>query len=221
MRHTTSNLESIQSEGRRLVEAVRRDPDATVPQYPGWSLSDLASHTASIHGRSVLICEELPTERISAPRLPEGMTAVDWCEMTLAEMVEAFRAADPTTAVWAFGPSQNIGFWENRMLIETGVHRWDADQAHGDPDPLTSQVAVAGLDEFADMWLPHLGEVQELEAHAVDQDRRWIYPGSGSQASVSATASDIYLSMLGRTSTVTLPDDWHLAVNSLAPPPKR
>ena len=46
---SASNLESIQSEGQRFVEAVRRDPDAPVPQYPGWSLSDLASHTASVH----------------------------------------------------------------------------------------------------------------------------------------------------------------------------
>ena len=218
---SASNLESIQSEGQRFVEAVRRDPDAPVPQYPGWSLSDLASHTASVHGRSVIICEELPAERVSAPRLPGGMSAIDWCEMTLARMVEAFRVADSTTPVWAFGPDQNIGFWENRMVIETGVHRWDADQAHGDPDPLTSHVAVAGLDEFADMWLPHLGEVHALETYATDLDRSWKFPEGQSNVTLSAPASDIYLALLGRSSPVTLPDEWHLAVHSLAPPPKR
>ena len=215
------NLESIQSEGQRFVKAVRRDPDAPVPQYPGWSLSDLASHTASIHGRSVLICEESPTERVSAPRLPEGMSAIEWCERTLEKMIDAFRSADPTTAVWALGPNQNIGFWETRMVIETGVHRWDADQAHGDPDRLTDHVALEGLDEFDDMWLPHLGDVQTYGVHAADLNRSWSFAGAGSGVSVSAPASDIYLALIGRTSTVTLPEDWHLAVHSLAPPPKR
>lgn len=215
------NLALIESEGRRLVAAARRDPDRAVPQYPGWTLADLASHTASIHARTVLICEELPQERISSPRLPEGVDPVDWCEETLVKMLRALAEADPATPVWAFGPEPVLGFWEIRMLIETGVHRWDAEQALGDPGPLHVRVAEAGLDEFPGMWLPHLGDVQTLGVITADLGRSWVF-GEGHPAEhVEGSASDIYLRLLSRPSSVDLPEDWATAVDGLAPPPKR
>ena len=57
---SADNIASIEAEGRRLAQAIRREPTREVPQYPGWSLGDLASHTASIHARTVLICEQVP-----------------------------------------------------------------------------------------------------------------------------------------------------------------
>jgi len=218
---SAENLALIESEGRRLADAVRRDPKRAVPQYPGWTLADLASHTASIHARTVLICRDLPKERISAPRLPEGMDSVQWCEETLVEMVEALTEADPTTPSWAFGPDQVLGFWETRMMIETGVHRWDAEQAFGKPEPLHDRVASAGLDEFENLWLSPLGDVQDLVVSATDLGRTWRYGEQGSAASVNGPASEIYLRLISRPSTVVLPADWAQAVDSLPPPPKR
>ena len=85
---SADNLSLIDSEGMRLAAACRRDPERAVPQYPGWTLADLASHTASIHGRTSIICEDLPTGRISAPRLPDGMDPIDWCQQSLQEMLD-------------------------------------------------------------------------------------------------------------------------------------
>lgn len=218
---SAENLAGIESEGRRLAQAARRDPERTVPQYPDWTLADLASHTASIHGRTTLICRELPEERVSAPRLPEGMDPIDWYEETLDEMLEALREADPDAPCWAFGPEPNVGFWERRMVIETGVHRWDAYQALGEEDRLTDLVARSGLDEFGDMWLPHLGDVPTLQVTATDMGRSWVYGEGEPAASVDGTASDIYLRLLSRPSPVDLPGEWAEAVDSLAPPPKR
>lgn len=218
---SAENLAGIESEGRRLARAARRDPGMPVPQYPDWALADLASHTASIHGRTALICRELPEERVSAPRLPEGMDPIDWYEETLDDMLEALRAADPDAPCWAFGPEPNVGFWERRMVIETGVHRWDAYQAFGEEDRLTDLVARSGLDEFGDMWLPQLGELPTLRVTATDMDRSWIYGEGEPAVSVDGTASDIYLRLLSRQSPVELPGEWAEAVDSLAPPPKR
>ena len=99
--HSAETLEVIKSQGQRLADAVRRDPGRMVPQYPDWTLADLASHTASVHGRTVLICRQLPQDRISAPRLPEGMDSVEWYELNLGEMVGALSDADPSTPTWA------------------------------------------------------------------------------------------------------------------------
>lgn len=214
-------LAGIESEGRRLGYAARRDPDKPVPQYPEWTLADLAAHTASIHGRTAVICTELPKERISAPTLPEGKDVVEWYEETLDVMLAALTEADPTSPCWGFGPEPSVGFWEKRMVIETGVHRWDAYQAHGEEDRLTDLVARSGLEEFGDMWLPHLGDVHTLQVAATDLDETWVYGDGDATAAVEGSASELYLRLVSRPSTVNLPDDWAEAVDGLAPPPKR
>ena len=203
------------------MAAVRRDPARLVPQYPEWTLSDLASHTASIHGRTVIICREHPQERISAPRLPENRDAADWCEETLEEMVAALRESDPSTRVWTFGSEPSIGFWERRMVVETGVHRWDASDAFGVAEGLTERVAEAGLDEFAQNYLSRLGDVETLEVVATDLGRSWIYGTGDPTASVEGTASDLYLRLVARQSPVELPLAWAAAVDGLPSPPKR
>lgn len=215
------NLASIESEGRRLSAAARSNPDGEVPQYPGWTLADLASHTASIHGRTVLICSQLPEERISAPRLPEGADPIDWFDETLEQMLAALRDIDPDTRVWGFGPDPTLGFWERRMVIETGMHRWDAEQAIGRLDGLTDHVAGSALDEFPIMWQPHMGDLPTLKVVATDLDRSWVYGSGDPEYTVEGSASDLYLSLVSRPSSVELPTEWARAVDSLAPPPKR
>lgn len=215
------DLGLIQSEGMRLAEAARKDPGRAVPQYPGWDLADLASHVASIHGRTVAICRDLPQKRISAPRLPDGTDPIDWYVANLQEMIKALATVDLAAASWAFGPNQVVGFWATRMLVETGVHRWDAEQAIGEPGALLGRVAEAGLDEFAVIWLAPLGDVQPLRLAATDLARTWTYGEGEPQNEVEGSASDIYLRLASRPSAVNLPDDWSAAVDSLAPPPKR
>ncbi|HEU4895390.1 MAG TPA: maleylpyruvate isomerase family mycothiol-dependent enzyme [Acidimicrobiia bacterium] len=217
---SAENLASIESEGRRLGRTARREPDRPVPQYPGWTLADLAVHTAAIHGRTALICQQLPTERISSPPTPEDTDVLDWYDETLDGMLAALSAADPESPCWGFVPESNVGFWERRMVVETGVHRWDAFQAFGEEDRLTDHVARTGLDEFADMWLLRLGDVQPLLVTATDLGLSWVF-GQGGGLEVEGTASDIFLRLMSRPSPIRLPEDWAAAVDELDPPPKR
>jgi uncharacterized protein (TIGR03083 family) len=160
-------------------------------------------------------------ERVSAPRLPDNMGPIDWYEETLEELLLELRRADPAAMVWSFGPDQTIGFWERRMVVETGVHRWDGEQAIARNEPLTNRVAEEGLDEFAGMWLPHLGDLGPLEVMALDLDRTWVYGKGDPLVRVEGSASDLHLRLMARPSPIELPDDWAAAVDSLAPPPRR
>lgn len=210
------NLQVIADEGERLLAFATVDPERTVPQYPAWTLRDLITHVASIHGRTVTICRKLPTERVPAPQLPEGRDPFDWYQLNLSAMIEALEGAEPEAEVWSFTPPHNVSTWERRMVIETGLHRWDAQQAVEDPDPLLDHVAVSGLDEFSLMWLPRLTDLPALEFVAADTKGSWKF-GDGEATTVTGTGSDLFLRLMARPG-VELPTEWAAAVNSLRSP---
>ncbi len=203
-----------------MALACRRDPDVAVPHYPDWSLADLASHTGSIFGRTTVVATELPTEKVSAPRLPEGADPIDWYEEQLEAMLEALVAADPEASCWAFAHGSNVGFWEVRMVCEIGVHRWDAFEAHGEADRLLDVVATLGLEEFRLWYVPMIDAGGGLELHATDLDQTWVY-GEPPTTRIEGSASDLYLRLMQRTSPVALPEDWAEAVDAFGKPPKR
>ena len=215
-------LGEIRSEGEHVLELGRLDRERPVPQYPGWLITDLVSHLGGNHARTTIICREFPTERPSAPRPPEGSDILDWYQGNLEEMLIALEESDPDAPVWGFWPVSTIGLWEKRMVIETGLHRWDADQAFGDPAPLTALMGRTALDEFVDMWVPRLGEVPGvLEVTATDLGESWSFGSGSGKGTATGSASDIYLRLMSRPSPVELPDEWAAVIDSLEPPPKR
>ena len=137
-------------------------------------------------------------------------------------MLKALEESDAEASVWGFWPESTMGLWEKRMVIETGLHRWDADQAFGDPAPLTALVGRTALDEFGDMWVPRLGEVPGvLEVTATDLGESWSFGSGAGKGSATGSASDIYLRLMSRPSPVELPDEWAAVIDALEPPPKR
>lgn len=214
------SIETIESEGKRILDLGREDLTRPVPQYPDWTMAGLLAHTGAILGRTSLICRDLLTERPQSPRPGEDDDVADWFEERLNEVLAVFGECDPAAPVWGFVPEPTVGMWINRMLIEVGVHRWDAEQAFAEPAPLLAEVAEAGLDEFGTMWLPRLGELGALALTATDLGRHWHYGEGEPVSTIEAPASEIYLRLMSRPSTVVLPDDWAGAVDSLEPPPR-
>ncbi|HUF95999.1 MAG TPA: maleylpyruvate isomerase family mycothiol-dependent enzyme [Acidimicrobiia bacterium] len=213
-------LDLIHSEGLRILELGREDLTRPVPQYPGWTMAGLLEHVGGIVGRTSLVCRDLLTERVSAPRPEEGADIAEWYEDRLNEVLDVFRSADLEAPVWGFTERPVIGTWATRMVVEVGVHRWDAEQAFGEPSPLLDDVAISGLDEYANMWFPRLEGVQALALTATDLARHWHYGDADPGGTVEGTASDLYLRLMSRPSPISLPQDWADAVDGLPPPPR-
>lgn len=128
------------------------DPD--VPHCPGWRLSELVTHLASIH--------ELVARWIDEGRRPdqwqrepaEGQTLQEYARAATDRMLDAVCTVDPLTPCSTWSPyDQTIGFWVRRMAHETAVHRVDAQQALGLPWDVDPLVAADGIDEALSLWL--------------------------------------------------------------------
>ncbi len=214
------DLATIEYEGWRVIELGRQTPERIVPQYPTWTMRDLVVHVAEVHGRTGAICETLPTTRIAGPELPSDQDPFDWAAEQLARMLEGLAMADPTALVWTFVDDPSLAFWIRRMVVETGVHRWDAHSAVGEPVELLTRVSGHGLDEFGEMYLPRLGDVQTVELTATDLGRSWRYGDGEPTTRIEAEASDLFLRLMSRPG-VELPADWSQAVDSLGSPADR
>jgi uncharacterized protein (TIGR03083 family) len=212
-----ADLDLISREGRRIIELGRAAPEAIVPQYPTWTLRDLVVHVADVDARTRAVCESLLRERPPAAPRPADLDDFAWATAELERMLEVLRTADPEALVWTLIDDGRLGFWGRRMVIETGVHRWDAEGAAGDPQPLDPAVASHGLDEFPAFYLPRLGEVPAIELHATDLGRAWRFGEGHPQAFVEGTASDLFLRLMSRPG-VTLPVAWERAVDGLRSP---
>lgn len=214
------SLDLISNEGDRLLALARRNPEQSVPQYPDWTVRDLLSHTGSILGRTVLICRDRLQERPESPRPSYDDDVFAWFEGRLAEVLGILEASEPNTPVWGFGPEPDVGFWTRRMLIEVGIHRWDAEYSFGRPIPLLDEVAEAGLDEFPVMWLPRLEDPVPIRLIATDLGRDWDYGTGEPMHTIDGAGSDLYLRLMSRPSPVDLPEAWAEAVDGLQPPPR-
>ena len=214
------DLAAIEYEGWRLIELGRLTPERIVPQYPTWTMRDLVVHVAGVHGRTGAICETLPTERIPGPELPPDEDPFEWAAEQLARMLEGLAMADPAASVWTFVDDPSLRFWVQRMVVETGVHRWDAHSAVGEPVELLTTVSRHGLDEFAELYLPRIGEVQTIELTATDLGRSWRYGAGEPRARIEGEASELFLRLMSRPG-VELPNDWANAVDALGSPTDR
>lgn len=188
-----------------------------MPQYPDWTLREMMLHVAAIHGRIAEIVRTQSTVRPATPELPTGADPIEWSGRQLSSLLDALASADLETQVWTPVSDSRIAFWERRMVIETGLHRWDADSAVRPGAPLDARVASDGLDEIPLMYMHRLGDVPPLELVATDLDRSWRFGDGDPSAVIHGTASDLYLRLMSRPGS-TLPAEWEQAVDALGAP---
>jgi uncharacterized protein (TIGR03083 family) len=170
------------------VVAEAPDIDLDVPSCPGWTLTDLAGHTGTIHRWVTALVETEATARVPFPEVNSPWESADgwsqWLASGATPLLTALRSAGPLTAVWSWGPGRTSGWWARRMLHETTMHRVDAELTLGADDPVVDPVVAAdGIDEFL-FNLPsarrpyrHLASLPtgaSLHLHATDTDGEWV-----------------------------------------------
>lgn len=214
-------LDHVRADGAALAAVARTTPHAPVPSCPDWDMTGLVGHTGGVHRWVTEIVTTKATGRIrrrsgpEAPKEPDAVLA--WFDAGLTGLLDVLGDADPDAPVWNWfdGRPAPTRFWHRRMAQETAVHRWDAQAAAGDPQPIDADLAVDGIDEFLGFVARELpdqpidGLKGSLHLHATDTDGEWsiVLSPHGlehrrehakADAAVRGTASDLFLWLVGR-----------------------
>lgn len=214
-------------EGEAFARAVAVGPlDVAVAACPGWTVADLAAHLGTIHQWSAACIEH--------GRRPERDVSVDVgsgdpdeaagaYRRALARLQDALDDLDPAAATWNPFPVEQVGsFWPRRQAHETALHRWDAQRARGEPDPLDRDLAADGVDEYLAVIVPRRMSRDDLDVpagrlhlHCTDAEGEWVVHGEAGEYRVArrhargdavlrGSASALLLACWGRTGTEDL-----------------
>jgi uncharacterized protein (TIGR03083 family) len=157
--------------------------DQPVESCPGWSVTDLLIHVTSVHRWAAQIVATRAAERITREPTPapEGTALLDHVAEGAARLQAVLHAADLDDPVWTFTGPQPVRWWLRRQLHETAVHAWDATAAVGMAVAVPAAVAVDGIDEHLDVFVPRFfdtaafgGTGETMHLHATDIDGEWV-----------------------------------------------
>ncbi len=216
-------LNDLATDGETLAVTAEGRLDRPVPPCPEWKVADLLAHIGRVHAwsRQVVAAAGEPVATRSAPPAPaDPDELLRWYRDGLAQTVQAL-SVDPSSPAWTFPATapDTAGWWRRRQALETTVHRWDTQRAARlDPDPIRSELAVEGIDEYLMEILPTILERRPaaglhgtLHVHATDIDGEWLLDLSDEQLSarrdhakadtaLRGPASGLYLWLWNRVS---------------------
>jgi uncharacterized protein (TIGR03083 family) len=222
-------LASLRADGPAFRAAAAEAPlDAPVPSCPGWTVRDLVSHLGGVYAfvlshvtRGVT---SRPEGRSADFQAPADVDVLTWWDERFGALVGALDGLDPELPAWNWAPvTKKAAFWPRRMAHETAVHRWDAQFALVSAEPVEAKLAVDGVAEVLDTWLPAGRGTGPKDATgmvalcATDAEHEWfvrLRGGGGlalldtdtlldsdahhERATARGTASDLLLALYGR-----------------------
>ena len=221
-------LAALRHEGAAVRAVVSDiDVDTPVPSCPGWNIGEVLWHLCRVYrwvgGHVVRGVTERPDPHRPprTERPPDDELIGHWDE-AYGTLLRTLDHLDAELPAWNWAPqAKKAGFWHRRMAHETAVHRWDAQTAMGLTEPIETKLAVDGVAEVLDTWLPGgrrkgptdgSGLVQLV---ATDVAHEWLIRVRGGgvslldtstvlheahriHATASGTSSDLQLALWGR-----------------------
>jgi uncharacterized protein (TIGR03083 family) len=213
------HVAAIRTESDALANAARAAGiDAPVASCPEWKVVDLLGHIGRIQHwvtRMVQTRPEPPGHNWRQDDPPDAAGAIDWFASGGAALANALGSVRPDEEVWTWTSDHTARFWARRMAHEVAVHRWDAQTAVGDPQPIERALAVDGIQEAFDIMPTRLaanpprGSGETIHLHCTDGDGEWllrltpdglVVTREHAKGDVAArgTASDLLLLVWGR-----------------------
>jgi uncharacterized protein (TIGR03083 family) len=215
-------ISAWETQAESLRSAVSdADLSRPVPSCPDWTLEDLVRHVANVNHTTIVRLQSTEPPAGNPVTELEGQP-LDLLDQTRAQVLDVFNSLSIDDPAWNFAPQPKTArFWFRRLACETAIHRWDAQMAMGQSEPIDVPLAVAGIEEVLDSLLPwrwqrpetaDVAGLAQLAAH--DADRMWFVRMNGHslavldidsmdseeqpQARIAGSASDLLLALWGR-----------------------
>ena len=201
----TGYLDAVQREAAAFAAAARAGVGARVPTCPDWSVGELTVHLGTIHRWVAETVRTCATERVKGRDERWAIDAsrpdlVEWYEESARELQGVLAAADPSAPVWTFAPDGTVRFWYRRQAVETAIHRWDAENAHGSAGQIDGDLAAAGVEEYLAGFGATLrsmstaeGRGESFHFHATDTPCEWLvtFEGDGMHVEPGHAKGDV------------------------------
>jgi uncharacterized protein (TIGR03083 family) len=179
------HLAQLERDGHRMADLAGGELTAPVPTCPDWTLADLVEHTGFVHRWQTAVVRDAPGDFPDPATWrhgpSEGQSPADWLRAGVDDAIRAMADADPTEARWTWAGPGTVAWYSRRIAQETLVHRIDAELTAGaEVQPVDPVVAVDGVDEMCDVFLPAAagqpigGNGETLHLHATDVDGEWL-----------------------------------------------
>lgn len=209
-------VEAVRSESKALSTAGTKRLDGEVRACPGWTVADLIHHVGEVHDFWAGVVADLRTgvDRPLAQPRPADDELIDWFDQGAERLCSILGDADPAAPCWTWAAQKNVAFVQRRMAQETAVHRWDGEDAAGTASPIDRELAVDGIDEFADIMLnarldDGAAGPYTVHLHCTDGEGEWLFASDGTSftvtrghikgdAALRGAASDLLLALWRR-----------------------
>lgn len=170
------HLAALRTDLDRIAATPRDALAAPVTACPGWSVADLLDHHNGVCRFATAQLRAAPgSDIVPFDPPPDGVDPIESFVEAADALYEALLVVDPTEHRPNWHGSPHSAFWFRRMCHEAIIHRWDAESAHTDAEPIDPVLAVDGIDELCDVFLPHAkrrgitGDGETVHLHATDQ----------------------------------------------------
>jgi uncharacterized protein (TIGR03083 family) len=212
-------LRSIRDDSSALIDAARDHLDVPIPTCPEWTMAGLVFHLQEVqYFWGDIVGNRLTSEdEVVSRGFPPDDELLDWLRDATNTMLANFAAADPSTPVWTWSSQKDVAFVIRHQVQEAAIHRWDAQNAIGQAEPIGQAAAVDSIEEFltftasyrskdaADLPSPVLLQATDVDAAWIvsqdeEGDLRWRRSDvrESAPAVLYATASDLLLYLYKR-----------------------
>jgi len=219
-----------------LTSALREGPlDAQIPACPDWTVRDLAAHLGGVHE---YVCKVIATGPGRRQHGTISGDVADWYAARADTMLRLLADLDPDQQCWTHQQgNERVAYWCRRQAHEVAMHRADARFAVGEKPVYDADLAVDGIGEMLDLWMPRLSAqghpptlTATLRLRRIDGPNSWLLipdPTGPPQtmgpthaepatAEISGTASELLFRLWNRPADVLIGGDRDVAEPFLA-----
>src|SRR5688500_10627577 len=131
MLNAQTYLEHIRRDGDRIAQVAAGNLSVDVPSCEGNSVESLLMHVSSVCIFWTTAIQQNGPPDVAWSRLSEPIPETYQREFNA--VVEELSARDPDQPTWVWGYDPHVRFWYRRAAQELSIHRWDFENAVGDP----------------------------------------------------------------------------------------